>query len=82
LSGSAERLFFTDALRDENSTEWYWETSGNRIQDTDFHWGKGKPSLENSTGCLGIVFSAAGAGGLGGAEDVDCLNVSHDVMCQ
>jgi hypothetical protein len=28
----------TGGVRDENTTEWYWESSGNVIKDEDFHW--------------------------------------------
>jgi hypothetical protein len=78
--GSADRVFYTDAIRDENSTKWYWKTSGNSIQDSEFHWGETQPSLENSTELLGIVFSAIGGGG--GYKDVGPEEDWFDVICQ
>jgi len=37
--------FWTDALRNENSTTWFWETSGAEI--TEFFWEANEPSLDD-----------------------------------
>lgn len=74
----SDKDFWSGALRDENSTEWYWETSGNSTQDSDFHWGIEEPTMENSTGCLGIVFSPA----RGGNKDVECESAWVCAMCE
>jgi len=70
--------FWTDAVRDEGSTEWYWETSGNKIKENDLYWAPREPSMENATVRLCISFSNY----VGGYDDDDCLYYRLDIMCQ
>lgn len=71
-------FFWTDALRNESSADWYWETSQNIISANDFYWGFGEPSLPNATvrSCINFGYYS------GGYDDEDCLRYLHNVMCQ
>jgi len=44
-TGFADEWFWTGALKDANSTRWYWEPTGNDI--TEFFWGPLEPNLED-----------------------------------
>jgi hypothetical protein len=70
--------FWTDALRDENSIEWYWETTGNSLTENDFYWGVDQPSMGNSTvrSCISFRYTT------GGYDDDDCLDYVLASMCQ
>jgi len=46
--------FWTGALKDANSTRWYWEPTGEDI--TYFYWAYRQPSLENNSGKACIDF--------------------------
>jgi hypothetical protein len=70
-------FFWTEALKDEDSSEWYWETSGSSL--TEFYWGRGQPSMESNVTVRSCInFSNAG----GGYDDDDCLDFALSVLCQ
>lgn len=71
-------FFWIDALKDEGSSEWYWETSGNMIKENDLYWGRFQPSLENETvrTCINISYFS------GGYDDDGCSDYLLDVICQ
>lgn len=69
--------FWTDALKDENSAEWYWETSGNKIAQNEFHWAAEQPNLEDPSIRSCIHFNCKS-----GYDDQICVNYLHDVFCQ
>jgi hypothetical protein len=70
---------WTDALRDEGSADWYWETSKNMLTENDFYWGSGQPSLPNATvqSCINFSYYS------GGYDDDECTAFPFlDAMCQ
>jgi hypothetical protein len=70
--------FWTDAVKDKASNQWYWETTFNLIADEDFHWGYQQPDLQAMIRPSCINFSNR----FGGYDDEDCLNYQLGAICQ
>jgi hypothetical protein len=69
--------FWTSAIRDENSTVWYWETTGAELKW--FDWGQpGYPSMDENLvrSCISFL------GDLEGFADQDCEMYVKSTMCE
>jgi hypothetical protein len=68
--------FWTSGLRDENSTVWYWESSGAEMKW--FDWGPGQPSMNEDLvrTCMSFL------GDLEGFDDDDCETYRQGTMCE
>jgi hypothetical protein len=63
-------------MRDENSTVWYWETTGAEMKW--FDWGSGEPSMNENLvrSCTNFL------GDLEGFADDDCELYKLVTMCE
>jgi len=70
--------FWTDAIRDDGSAEWYWETTKNMLTENEFYWGINQPSMPTETvrSCISFRYNS------GGYDDDDCLDYVFDAFCQ
>jgi len=59
--------FWSDALRDEGSTTWYWEETGAEI--TEFYWDPINPHRTRIWSGLALILISSYLGGL---DDDEC----------
>lgn len=75
LTGYANDYFFFGAAKDEDSFEWYWEESGNWIQE--FFWGENQPDLAGNLERACISFSFRGQW-----QDDNCESSVLNALCE
>jgi hypothetical protein len=68
--------FWTAGLRDENSTNWYWESTAAEV--SEFNWLPGQPSMNEDLIRSCINFNAD----QGGWDDDDCELYLMGTMCE
>jgi len=74
-----DALFWTDGLKDEDSTTWYWETTGAEI--AEFFWGVNQPDYDNpfpGRMCFQFLIHPKN---IGWYDDL-CEFGSNDVICE